>query len=87
MTVTEKSTNRILAALPKKEYGQLFPKLDRVRLTFGENILEPGDIIRYFYFPESGIISLLSGVDPDYSVEIGMVGSEGVAGVPAFLGV
>ena len=87
MLDTAKSANRLLAALPKKEYQLLFPKLELVPLIYNENIYEPGDIIRHVYFPDSGIISLLSRVDDHSSIEVGIVGNEGVAGLPVFLGV
>lgn len=82
-----KPTNRLLAALPQKEYKRLLPKLEHVPLVYGENIYMPGDVIRHVYFPESGIISLLSQVDNHSSIEVGIVGSEGMAGLPVFLGV
>ncbi len=79
--------NRLLAALPKKEYRLLTPKLELVPLVYDEHIYEPGDVIRHVYFPESGIISLLSRVDEDSSIEVGIVGDEGMGGLPVFLGV
>ncbi len=39
------------------------------------------------YFPDRGIISLLSVVDVCSSIEVGIVGNEGMAGLPVFLGV
>lgn len=80
-------TNRILAALPAKEYQRLLPKLDQFSLTFGEKIYEPGGIIRDVYFPESGIISLLARVEDHRTFEVGIVGKEGMVGLPPFLGV
>ncbi len=79
--------NRLLAALPRKDYKDLSSKLERVPLTFNENIYQPGDIIHQVYFPESGIISLLSAVSEDSTLEVGIVGNEGLAGLPVFLGV
>jgi CRP-like cAMP-binding protein len=87
MPENAKPTNRLLAALPQKEYKNLSPKLERVPLNYDENIYEPGAIIKHVYFPESGIISLLSQVDDRSSIEVGIVGSEGLAGLPVFLGV
>ena len=87
MPDTTKPNNRLLAALPKNEYNALFPKLELVPLIYNEAIYKPGDVIRHVYFPESGIISLLSRVDDHSSIEVGIVGSEGMAGLPVFLGV
>jgi CRP-like cAMP-binding protein len=82
-----KPANRLLAALPAKEYARLLPKLNEISLTYDKTIYEPGDVIRRVYFLSSGIISLLSAVGERSLLEIGIVGSEGIAGLPVFLGV
>lgn len=87
MSENHKPANRLLAALPRNEYNALAPQLERVPLIYNENIYEPGAVIDHVYFPESGIISLLSRVDEGSSIEVGIVGSEGLAGLPVFLGV
>jgi len=80
-------TNRLLAALPKDEYQRLLPKLEPFTLVFGEVIYESGDLIRTVYFPTSGIISLLAAVEDRATLEVGIVGREGMVGLPAFMGV
>lgn len=80
-------TNQLLDALPKDEYRRLLPTLDPVPLVFGEVIYEPGDLIRHVYFPTSGIISLLAAVEDRATLEVGIVGREGMVGLPVFMGV
>ncbi len=80
-------TNRLLAALPKDEYERLLPKLEPFPLVFGEVIYDPGDLIRNVYFPTRGIISLLAAVEDRATLEVGIVGREGMVGLPAFMGV
>lgn len=80
-------TNRLLAALPKKEFQHLLPELETVPLVFGDIVFEPGDRIRHVYFPNDGIVSLLSTVEDSAHLEVGVVGNEGLAGLPAFMGV
>jgi len=87
MSETIKPANRLLAALPAKEYAHLLLKLEEIPLTFAKTFYEPGDIIRHVYFPNTGIISLLSAVEERSLVEVGIVGNEGFVGVPVFLGV
>jgi len=87
MTFNQRPANRLLAALPKAEFKALSAKMETVPLGFGEPIYEAGEEIKRIYFPESGIISLLSAVDKDSTLEVGIVGSEGLAGVSVFLGV
>jgi CRP-like cAMP-binding protein len=73
--------------LPKKEYERLLPKLKTVRLDLGEVLYEPGDAIKYVYFPNDSIISLISEVSKTSLLEVGMVGNEGMAGLAVFMGV
>lgn len=79
--------NRLLGKLPKKEYLRLLPRLLKTTLTFGEVLYEPGDTITHVYFPNDSIISLLSAVAERSTLEVGMVGNEGMAGLPIFMGV
>jgi len=80
-------TNRLLAALPKKEYQRLLPELESITLIFGDIIFEAGDRLRHVYFPDNSIISLLSAVEDRELLEVGIVGNEGMAGLPVFMGV
>lgn len=52
---------------------------------FGKIIYESGDLIQHVYFPTSGIISLLAAVEHRATLEVGMVGREGMVGLPAFM--
>jgi CRP-like cAMP-binding protein len=79
--------NRLLATLPKKEYQRLLPQLKSTELTFGDVLYDPGDTIKHVYFPNDSIISLLSAVGERSTLEVGMVGNEGMAGLPIFMGV
>lgn len=79
--------NRLLAMLPKKEYERLLPRLKRIPLVFGDVLYEPGDIIKHVYFPNDSIVSLLSALSERSTLEVGMVGNEGMAGLPIFMGV
>ena len=80
-------TNQLLASLPKKDYEGLKRKLEEIPLVFGEILLEPNALVSDVYFPNSGIISLLAGANERSSLEVGMVGKEGMVGVGVFLGV
>lgn len=89
MTAVRKSQtikkNRLLALLPQPEYSRLLPALKPVTLKKKEVLYQAGDKVRYCYFPTSGIISLLSTASEGKIVEVGMVGNEGVIGIPALL--
>ncbi len=47
---------------------------------------EQGKPIKHLYFPNSGVISLVTDVSDGQPVETGTIGREGVAGISAFLG-
>jgi CRP-like cAMP-binding protein len=79
--------NRLLAALSRREYQRLLPALEEISLPFEEVLYEAGDLILNVYFPTSGIVSLLAAVENRATLEVGLVGREGMVGVPVFMGV
>ena len=76
----------MLAALPRKQYQRLLSGLESVALTFGEILYEPGKRMLHVYFPGDSLVSLLTVVDGHLALEVGMVGREGMVGVPLSLG-
>jgi len=78
--------NRVLASIPIKESVRLRSQLELVRLDFGQVLYEPGGTIKHVYFPLDCLISLLTAVDKRRTLEVGMVGNEGMAGMPFILG-
>jgi CRP-like cAMP-binding protein len=79
--------NRVLASIPAREYQRLRAQLEPTVLKFGQVLYEPGETIRFVYFPIDCLISLLTAVDEHRTLEVGMVGNEGMAGMPFILGV
>jgi CRP-like cAMP-binding protein len=77
----------MLATLPKSEYKRLLPSLKLVKLLLGDVLYEPGSVIKYVYFPNNSIISLISPQSETSSLEVGMIGNEGMAGLEVFMGV
>jgi CRP-like cAMP-binding protein len=80
------AVNRLLAALPEAEYQRLIPHLEQVPLSFQQVLHEVGELVEYVYFPDQGIVSLLSTMADGSMVEVGLVGNDGVVGIPAALG-
>jgi CRP-like cAMP-binding protein len=78
--------NEILLALPPKERDVLFPKLEFMRLKTHHVLHEPGDTLKSAYFPNSGLVSVLSVFSDGKSVEVGLVGKEGFVGLPLVVG-
>ncbi len=78
--------NRLLAALPSKDYAQLASGLEPVKITYGEVLYEPGEPMREVYFPGSCLVSLLTVVEDHRALEVGLVGREGMVGASLAFG-
>lgn len=78
--------NRILAALPPEEYQRLLPDLELVSLPVRQILYEPREKIEHVYFPHQAVASMLSIMLDGGTIEVGLVGGEGMVGVPAVLG-
>ena len=85
---TDPTRNRLLAALAPDDLSRLRPHLEPVPLGLGEAPAEPGRPIAHVLFPEAGIVSVLA-VAPDKRrrIEAGMIGREGMVGLPVVLGI
>jgi CRP-like cAMP-binding protein len=79
--------NRILNALTGEEYGRLAPHLEFIHTKHGQILYQTDQTIDYVYFPDKGMISLVSQMADGGSVEVGVVGFEGMAGLSCVLGV
>ena len=79
--------NLLLASLPGKTYRDLLPGLAPATLVFGDVLYEPEARIRHVYFPSDCLVSLLTVTDRRLALEVGIVGREGMVGVPLALGV
>lgn len=79
--------NSILAALPSEDYERLAGHLEPIELTHGQIIHQTGSPIKHVYFPSRSTISLVSQTAEGDSIEVGVIGFEGVLGISVVLGV
>lgn len=82
-------TNRMLATLPREDYQRLLAAgLETVTLALGDILHAPRELIQSIYFPNAGLlVSLLTLVDNHSALEIGLVGNEGMIGLPVAQGI
>lgn len=80
------SQNKLLTHLLAADPDFLLPQIRVVRLSFNDIIYEYGDSIDDVFFPLDSIVSALSIMEDGTTIEISMVGNEGVVGLSALLG-
>jgi CRP-like cAMP-binding protein len=81
-----KIENQILLALPKSEYEKLLPSLEWVELRSNRILHEVGEPINFAYFINTGMASLIATSSEGGSVEIGVIGNEGILEMQAVMG-
>jgi CRP-like cAMP-binding protein len=82
----ETTSNQLLAALPPADYDRLTSMLETVQVEVGDVLFEPRDPIRSIYFPHDCLISLLGVAEGRMTLEVGLVGREGMLGATVALG-
>ena len=82
----EMLSNRILSHLPDPEFARLMPMLEPVDVSAGQRLADTGENLPFVFFPENSIISCQADMQDGKSAEVGMVGKDGVAGLPALYG-
>ncbi|HEV7814757.1 MAG TPA: Crp/Fnr family transcriptional regulator [Janthinobacterium sp.] len=78
--------NRLLASLPEDDLAHLSPLIQTVTVEVGDVLYEPGQAIRFIYFPADCLISLLAVAEGRMTLEVGSVGREGMLGASVALG-
>jgi CRP-like cAMP-binding protein len=78
--------NKLLLEMPEEEFRLIQPLLQFVTLNQHLNLHQPHQIVKFSYFPNEGLISLVVEMKNGKSVEAGIVGNDGVSGMPAVLG-
>jgi CRP-like cAMP-binding protein len=78
--------NEVLLDIPEDEYALMRPHLEPVDLPQHTILFEPTEKINFAYFPNDGMTSLVITVKDGRSVEVGMVGREGMVGTPLVAG-
>ena len=83
--MSQQFMNKILASMPLTAREWL-ETLEPVRLQSGMVLYEPDEAVEHVYFLDDALVSIVSMNSEGATVEIGLIGSEGMVGVPAILG-
>src|ERR1043165_5036350 len=86
MSNPPRPANKILRALPHEEFERLRPKLRDVSFDIGKIVYQAEEPIESVYFINHGIISWLATLEDGNTVEAGVIGNEGLAGMSVLLG-
>ena len=81
MPPKERLRNKILLRLPAAEHDYVIAQMERVKLTLGDVVAEPGMPPKWVHFPESGILSSMVLLEDGSTVEGSTVGNEGMDGL------
>ncbi|MFT8246186.1 Crp/Fnr family transcriptional regulator [Roseomonas sp. BN140053] len=78
--------NRLLAALPAESLTRLLPQLTPVELAFRQVLQLPETPIATVYFLQTAWGSMIATLEDGDGAEVGLIGHEGVVGLPVILG-
>ncbi len=79
--------NRLLKSLPERDMRHALEGCESVDLAFADVLYAPGTAMAHAYFPTNSFISLIMPVDAASSLEVGLIGDEGMFGISLALGV
>jgi len=82
-----KTGNQLLASLTPGDLALLKPDLERVELPLRRQLELRGRAIECVYFLDSGLASMVISAGANHNIEVGIVGKEGMTGLPVLLGI
>lgn len=78
--------NELLLHLPAEEQNAIFAKLIFLPMRTYDVLHEAGEAIKFAYFMNGGLASVLNVMSDGKSVEVGLTGKEGFVGLPLIVG-
>ncbi len=79
--------NRLLRALPIEVFNQMLPQFEEVVLAVGERIVMANEPIPHAYFIESGLASVTMAIADRGTLEVAVVGRDGMVSTALVLGI
>jgi CRP-like cAMP-binding protein len=78
--------NKFLLSLPKREQEKLLPDLELIELPLNKTLFEAGEIVKNAYLINTGMVSLIAESLEGGSVEVGVIGNEGILSMQLVMG-
>ena len=78
--------NELLLRIPSSECSSVLSQLTFISLRNHDVLQECGEQIKYVYFIDSGLASVLNSMRDGKTVEVGLTGKEGCTGLPIAAG-
>jgi CRP-like cAMP-binding protein len=78
--------NRLLLALPSRDLKRLMPELEQIRCQLAQVLMNADSALDHVFFPDSGVISVVSVYADGSIIEMATVGREGFTDVKAIFG-
>lgn len=83
---TDQARNKLITALPATERERICSRMETVPLTFKQPLGKANQRMDWVYFPNSGVVSMVTTMQDAQVIEVGTIGNEGIVGLPVFLG-
>jgi CRP-like cAMP-binding protein len=78
--------NKLVARMDAQAWDLLAPQLEPVSLKERQVVEVPGKPITHVHFIEIGVVSVVAVNAEDHRIEVGVIGNEGMTGVPLIMG-
>lgn len=78
--------NFLVRSLPADDCRELVGEMERIRVASEQPIYQRGESIEHLYFPITAMLSWIAATETGERVEVGVVGWEGMVGIPVLLG-
>jgi CRP-like cAMP-binding protein len=79
--MTNPRRNRLIGALPEKDYSRLLPFLQLVSLEMGQELYVMGQRVEHIYFPTTALISIAKDLTDGLGVDTAIVGKNSAVGL------
>ena len=84
--LNRRGVNQLLSLLADADRERIIDRCERLSLKIEHVLYEPAQPMTHVYFPLSGMVSMVLGSEEGGTIEVGVVGNEGLLGTAVALG-